>query len=85
MRKFTNKEANDVAELVAINTLIREMQRELKTLNDQQKEKREALRSVIAKHGEAHNADHIVTVTTQTRKGYEVQPSTFEKFNIADR
>ena len=85
MRKFTNKEANDVAELVAINKQIREMQRELKTLNDQQKEKRDELRSVIAKHGEAHNADYIVTVTTQTRKGYEVKPSTFEKFNIAER
>jgi seryl-tRNA synthetase len=85
MRKFTNKEANDVAELVAINKQIREMQRELKTLNDQQKEKREELRSVIAKHGEAHNAQHIVTVSKQTRKGYEVKPSTFEKFNIAER
>tara|TARA_R100001594_G_scaffold114989_2_gene149811 strand:+ start:1376 stop:1633 length:258 start_codon:yes stop_codon:yes gene_type:complete len=85
MRKFTNKEANDVAELVEINKQIREMQRELKTLNDKQKEKREALRSVISKHGEAHNAHHIVTVTIQTRKGYEVKPSTFEKFNIADR
>ena len=55
------------------------------SVNDQQKEKREELRSVIAEHGEAHNAQHIVTVSKQTRKGYEVKPSTFEKFNIAER
>ena len=85
MRKFSNQEAHDVEALVQINEQIRSMQRELKTLNDKQKSVRELVKPIIAKHGEAHSANHIVTVTTQTRKGYEVKPSTFEKFNIADR
>ena len=85
MRKFTNTEANDVAELVAINSQIRSMSRELRILDAKQKAAREAVKSVIAKYGEAHNADNIVTITTINKEGYTVSPKSFDKYNIAER
>jgi seryl-tRNA synthetase len=85
MRKFTNKEAQDVAELVAINSQVRAMSRELRILDAKQKAAREAVKSVVAKHGEAHNEDNIVTITTTNKDGYTVAPKSFDKFNIAER
>ena len=85
MRRFTNKEAQDVAELVSINSQVRAMSRKLRILNAKQKAAREAVKSVIDKHGEAHNADNIVTITTKDKSGYVVAATTFDKFNIAQR
>ena len=85
MRKFTNQEAHDVSELVAINSQIRSMSRELRILEAKQKAAREAVKFVIAKHGAAHNANNIVTITTINKDGYTVAPKIFDKFNIAER
>ena len=85
MRKFTNTEASIVADLVNLNEQINTMSREMRALKKKQDELKAELKPVIAKHGEAHNADHIVTVTTQHRKAYDVKATSFDKFNIAER
>ena len=46
---------------------------------------REAVKRVVAQHGEAHNSDHTVTITQNHRDGYTVEANTFDKFNIAER
>tara|TARA_R110000744_G_scaffold218009_1_gene336745 strand:- start:8 stop:265 length:258 start_codon:yes stop_codon:yes gene_type:complete len=85
MRRFTNNEAAAVSDLVAINSQVRAMSRELRILDAKQKAAREAVKSVITKHGEAHSADHIVTITRVNKDGYPVAPKTFDKYNIAER
>tara|TARA_R100001086_G_scaffold7097_1_gene4260 strand:+ start:236 stop:493 length:258 start_codon:yes stop_codon:yes gene_type:complete len=85
MRKFTNQEAHDVSELVAINSQIRKMSRNVRILEAKQKAARKAVKSVIVKHGEAHNANNIVTITPSNKEGYTVAPKKFDKFNIAER
>jgi nitrous oxide reductase len=85
MRKFTNEEADAVAEYVALNTTVREMSRKLRNLDRQQKFMREGLKAFVEEHGSAINADNIVTITTTNKDGYTVAPKSFDKFNIAER
>jgi len=85
MRKFTNSEANDVAELVAINKQVSDLRSNLRQMEKKQVAARAALKSVVAKHGEAHNADHIVTITPSFRAEYHVEENHGEKFNVSPR
>tara|TARA_R110000737_G_scaffold207185_1_gene225271 strand:- start:161 stop:466 length:306 start_codon:yes stop_codon:yes gene_type:complete len=85
MRKFTNSEADDVAELVAINSQVSDMRRNLRDMEKKQIAARAALKPVVAKHGEAHNADYVVTISPAFRVGYVVEEKHSDKFNIAPR
>lgn len=85
MRRFTNKEAIAVADLVATASQIRKLESNLRKLKKGQTEMREAVKQIVVQHGEAHNAAHTITITQNHRNGYEVKANTFDKFNIAER
>ena len=85
MRRFTNSEAAVVADLVANASQVRDLESTLRKLRKEQTKMREAVKRVVAQHGEAHNADHTVTITQNHRDGYTVEANTFDKFNIAER
>ena len=85
MRKFSNQEASDVETLVEITEQIRLMERELRALKKKQKPVKALVKSIATKHGEAHSANHIITVSEEPRDGYVVADYVFDKFNIANR
>jgi hypothetical protein len=85
MRKFTNSEADDVAELVAINSQVSDMRRNLRDMEKKQIAARAALKPMITKHGEAHNADYIVTISPALKASYVVPEKHSDKFNVAPR
>ena len=85
MRRFTNSEASAVFELEMVTRQIREMESTLRKLKKEQKIFRSDVKNVIEEHGEAHNSDHIVTISMSHRDGYTVAPNTFDTFNINNR
>ena len=85
MRRFTNKEAIAVSDLVATASQIRKLESNLRKLKKEQAGMREAVKQIVIQHGEAHNSAHTITITQNHRDGYEVKANTFDKFNIAER
>ena len=85
MRRFTNKEAIAVSDLVATSSQIRKLESNLRKLKKEQTEMRDAVKQIVTKHGEAHNAAHMITITQDHRNGYEVKANTFDRFNISER
>jgi len=85
MRKPSNIEAQNVADLAMINAHVKDMSKVLKGLNDKQKKLKAALMPIIAKYGEAHSADKVITLSESEVRAYTVQASTRVKFNINDR
>lgn len=85
MRRFTNSEALAVADLVETSSQIRKLESNLRKLRKDQTGMREAVKQIVIQHGEAHNADHMITITQDHRNGYEVKANTFDRFNISER
>ena len=85
MRKFTNTEASNVADLVDVTLKIRELQSQLRELVKHQTNCRADVQVVIDAHGEAHNADHVITTTSTNVAGYTVAAKLRTKWNIGDR
>ena len=85
MRRFTNSEAIAVFELETVTRQIREMESTLRKLKKEQKIFRSDVKQVIEEHGEAHNSNHMVTISPNHRAEYTVLSNTFDKFNIEKR
>ena len=85
MRKFTNTEAANVADLVDVTLKIRELQSQLRELVKHQTNCRADVQVVIDAHGEAHNANHVITTTSTNVAGYTVAAKLRTKWNIGDR
>ena len=85
MRKFTNSEAVAVSEYVSVTKQIRELERAVRAMKKSQEVSRANVKLVIDRHGEAHNANNIITTSEEPRQGYTVEDKLITKFNIAER